>query len=204
MKTFKYLGVTLSSDLSWSHHINRICTKARQVLGVLYRRFYSNCDTATLVQLYVSLVRPYLEYACPVWSPYTSKAISKLEKVQKFALRMASHNWSARYSDLLDDLNIPSLETRRSQLKLCQLYMIVNGLCYFPPGLINTKEQSCALHSTNNLCLQQPFAHTSAHLNSFIPGTISVWNTLPNDLTHSLTFNLFKSKLKLYLTNNLH
>ena len=121
----------------------------------------------------------YLEYACPVWSPYTSEAISKLEKVQKFALCMTSHNWSARYSDVLDDLNVPSLEIRRSQLKLCQLYKIVNGLCYFPPSLINTREQSHILRSTNNFCLQQPFAHTSAHLSSIIPGTISVG-------THSL------------------
>ena len=136
---------------------------------------------------------------------HTSKAISKLEQVQKFALHLASHNWSARCSDLVVDLNVPSLETRRSHLQLCQLYKIVNGLCFFPEGSSTPiKEQSRNLRSTNNLCLQQPFAHTSAHLNSFIPGTISVWNTLSNDLTHTLTFNLFKSKLKLYFTNNCH
>ena len=96
---------------------------------------------------------------------------------------------------LLNDLKISSLETRRSQLKLCQLYKIVNGLCLFPSGLISTKEQTCILRSTNNLCLQQSFAHTSAHLNSFIPVTISVWSTLPNDLTHTLTFNFLSLDL---------
>ena len=114
----------------------------RQVLGVLYRHFYPDCNASTLVQLFVSLVCPHLEYACPVWTPYSSKDISKLDTVQKFALRMASHNWSARYSDLLDGLNIPSLESRRSQLKTHQLYKIVNGLCFFPPGLINMRQRA--------------------------------------------------------------
>ena len=100
VQTFKcmYLGVTLSSDLSWSYHMNRVCNKARQVLGVLYRRFYPDCNTAILVQLFTSPVRPHLEYGYPAWSPYTSKDISKLDKVQKFALRMGRmhYYWSTK------------------------------------------------------------------------------------------------------------
>ena len=75
------MGILLSEDLSWSPHINAICSKARQVLGLLYRRFYNFSNTDTLVQLYTSLVRPHLEYACPVWVPHLTKDIQALESV---------------------------------------------------------------------------------------------------------------------------
>jgi hypothetical protein len=35
----KYLGVTLSSDLSWSTHIDIVTRRARRLLGFLYRSF---------------------------------------------------------------------------------------------------------------------------------------------------------------------
>ena len=38
--TFKYLGVLICSDLSWSEHIQGVCSKARKLLGLLYRRYY--------------------------------------------------------------------------------------------------------------------------------------------------------------------
>ena len=37
---FKYLGVILSSDMSWSSHISAISCKTRKLIGVLYRKFY--------------------------------------------------------------------------------------------------------------------------------------------------------------------
>ncbi len=37
VKTYKYLGVTISEDLSWGLHINNSCNKAKRLLGFLYR-----------------------------------------------------------------------------------------------------------------------------------------------------------------------
>ena len=40
VSSYKYLGVLISDDLSWSLHVERISSKARRILGMLYRRFY--------------------------------------------------------------------------------------------------------------------------------------------------------------------
>ena len=45
VSTFKYLGLLLTSDLSWSKHIEGICTKTKKILGLIYRRFYQHALT---------------------------------------------------------------------------------------------------------------------------------------------------------------
>ena len=82
------LQVFRSYDLSWSVHVAAICSKVRRVLGILYLQFYSNSTCAVLLQLYLPLVRPHLEYAAAVWSPHLKRDIALIEGVQKFALRM--------------------------------------------------------------------------------------------------------------------
>ncbi len=84
---FKYLEVMLSSNFSWSSHIDSICAKARKMLGMLYRRFYGVTDPAFLLEIYQIQVRPHLEYAAQVWDPHLLKDINHLESVQKFRLK---------------------------------------------------------------------------------------------------------------------
>ena len=93
VKSYKYLGILITADLWWDVHISGICLKAKRLLGLLYRKFYRSVDSAFLFRLYLSLVRPILEYACPVWDPYTFKNIEQLESVQKFALKICAHRW---------------------------------------------------------------------------------------------------------------
>ena len=33
---YKYLGLLISSDLSWSNHIQSVCSKARKIVGLIY------------------------------------------------------------------------------------------------------------------------------------------------------------------------
>ena len=47
VQLFKYLGVLLTNNLSWSDHISELCSKARKILGLLYRQFYNNANPAT-------------------------------------------------------------------------------------------------------------------------------------------------------------
>ena len=90
--SIKYLGVTISSDLSWSIHINSTCTKARKQLGFLYCNLYQ-ANRDSIAYLYKATVLPILDYCCCVWDPYQSTHTAKLEKVQKFAAKLATGLW---------------------------------------------------------------------------------------------------------------
>ena len=76
----------MSRDLSWSNHADAIVNKANEVVGLLKRTVDSK-NREIFSMLYKSLVRPILEYACPVWSPYLVKDKLAIEKVQRRASR---------------------------------------------------------------------------------------------------------------------
>lgn len=191
---FKYLGLLITSDLSWSRHIDSICSRAKRILGMLYRQYYHNVDCNTMRCLYLSLVRPHLEYGCSVWDPHTQKDIQALERVQKFACKMATQNWNAGCDELNDLVNLPSLQHRRLQLKLCQLYKIIHGLSYFPDDIFIPR-QNFSNRSSNNKSLLQPFAHTNAFLFSFVPHTIRTWNSLSTSQVNAVSLSSFKFTL---------
>ena len=58
-KSHKHLGLELSSDLSWSLHIETICSKSRQRLALL-KSYKLQLNRYTLNQCYISYVRPLL------------------------------------------------------------------------------------------------------------------------------------------------
>ena len=100
VECFRYLGLLLASDLSWSQHIDSICSKTKKILGLLYRCYYNYADSDVLKQLYIYLVRPHLEYGCVIWDPYTTKGKKSMEKVQHFACKLATKCWDASYEAL--------------------------------------------------------------------------------------------------------
>ena len=194
VQSYKYLGLNLTSNLSWSDHINSISTKAKKLVGLLYRRFYRNTDSQSLLLLYLALVRPHTEYASQVWNPHLQKDIGQLERVQKFALRMCAKQWDIEYTDLLNYFNLPSLVNRRRYLSLSTMYKIVHNLVYFPPDVFVPRVT--ALRSSSQMLYNQPFAHTNAFFHSFVPSTCSAWNNLPTSVTHANSISSFKSSLR--------
>ena len=195
MEVFKYLGVLVKNNLSWSDHITELCTKARKILGLLYRQFYNNADPTTLKQLYISLVWPHLEYASQLWDPYLQGDIDRLEAVQRFALKLVSRQWDLGYEELLNNVgDIPKLCNRRLQLRLAQVFKIIHGLCYFPEHVFVTQpsHSSRFQRSATILC---PFARTNYYFHSFVPNTIRAWNSLGEDQVAAASLQYFKRSI---------
>ena len=136
VSSYRYLGVILTSNLSWTPHIKAICSKARQQIGLIYRSFYVYSSSKSLLQLYLSFVLPTLCYCSSVWDPPCSSVNALLlERVQSFGLRVCSKEWSASSASLLHCFQLPSLSTRRLRLKLLLDFKFLNQYTYLPPDM---------------------------------------------------------------------
>ena len=82
VQSAKYLGVTISDDLSWTPHISSIVTKAHQRLGFI-RRNLRGSPYAYRAIAYKSLVRSQLEYCCTIWDTDIKSEINSIERVQR-------------------------------------------------------------------------------------------------------------------------
>ena len=182
--SFKYLGLILSCNLSWSSHINSVIKRAKHLVGLIYRQFYSLSSSQTLLSLYTTIVRPILEYGSAIWDPPSVSVSSSVESIQYFALKMVRKSWSAPYANLLSSLNLSSLQHRCLQSKLLLFYKINNGFLHstLPP---RPRSPPMSLRHFSPFDFSVPFCCTSTYYHSFLPSSIQLWNSLPSSVKNS-------------------
>ena len=188
----KFLGIWISSNLSWNDQIDHICKKARKTIGYLHRSFHS-APPQTRRSLYLALVRPILEYGCTTYHPLNSKLTNRLEATQRFACRVILQDWKLTHDDLLLKADLPLLSKRRDFATLCQLFKIVYKLCS-SPNPYNPHPRP-GLRNLNSMALDTPFCRLSLTQKSFYPYAPSLWNYLPDSAVKCPTLTAFKSAI---------
>ncbi|KAK3871932.1 hypothetical protein Pcinc_022952 [Petrolisthes cinctipes] len=83
----KDLGVTTDEHLSFEEHIQEKVNKANRIMGMV-RRSFEYLDVPMCRTISKSIVRPYLEYAQNVWSPYKKRDIRTIENVLRRPSKM--------------------------------------------------------------------------------------------------------------------
>ena len=85
--TIKLLGVTFDPKLSFTEHIRAVSIRGKQRLGLLWRAapYLSREGRLTV---YKGFVRPVLEYASLVWMGAAPSHLSRLDSIQRRALRI--------------------------------------------------------------------------------------------------------------------
>ena len=106
---FRDLGLVTDCNLSWSTHIDKISNKANNTLGLIKRTCKGFQDVSTLRTLYLAQVRSQLESYSVVWSPHTSRNISKLERIQRRATKFILKT-NDDYEQRKKKVNLLSLE----------------------------------------------------------------------------------------------
>lgn len=166
---------------------------------MLYRDILMHSDMHTGKVLYTTFIRPHLEYANQVWDPYLLKDIEALESVQKFALRACCKRWNSSYDELLDQFNLPSLQSRRKYFKLCLLFKLINKLVDFPECPITFRENRYNIRSVHQLSIWRQHSRTNRFLSSFFPSTSLLWNKIPSSVLNT-TYGHFKRDIVQYCT----
>ena len=177
----KYLGATISEDLKWTDHINDISKKANQTLGFLLQniRVYNNYLKSTAFK---TLVRPQLEYASTVWSPYTDQDINKLESVQRRDAKWVTrdYRYKSSVSAMIRDLNWRTLDQRRIDSRLVLLYKVTD-LVAIPASdyLIRNTRLSSRIRP---LAYRQITTFKDYYKYTYFPRAIIHWNALPHHI----------------------
>ena len=82
--------------------------------------------------------------------------------------------------------------------KLCFLYKSLNHLTHVPNNLFmyRTSGSQCVSQDLQLFC---PRANTNSFLFSFVCSSVKVWNSLPYDVVHALSIQIFMCRLKQHL-----
>ena len=81
VKDHKHLGITLSDNMKWNKHIESILSSASKIIGIM-RKLKYDFSRRALNQIYITYVRPLLEYSSIVLDGSTVEQSSNLEKLK--------------------------------------------------------------------------------------------------------------------------
>ena len=161
--------------------------------------------------LYVSLVRPHLEYAVQAWNPYLQGDIDKIERVQRRATRIPTGFEKFEYEDRLKKLSMTTLKDRRIRGDLIEMYKVmssresidwvkplnlrknvnISGPAVSVRGKsLSMRRESFSSRVRNNFC-----SWATTRDNFFLNRVVQTLNSFTNSIVTSPSLNSFKSSI---------
>ena len=87
VQTFKYLGIILDSNSSWSSHTDYLCNKVSSRIGILeHIMAYITLPSGQTV--YMTTIQPLFDYCGVVWDTCSKTSSLRVKKLQNHAGRV--------------------------------------------------------------------------------------------------------------------
>ena len=193
--SFKMLGLTFSSKLDWGSYIVSIAKTASKKIGALIHSMKFLSPEVALY-LYISTIRPCMEYCSHVWAASPSCYLKLLDKLQNWICRSVGPSLAA---------SLELLAHHRNAVSLSLFYRYYFGRCSaelaeLVPLSYSQGRSTRYSDRLHNFSVTIPRCYKDAYINSFFPRTARLWNSLPIEcfpLTYD--FSSFKSRINLYL-----
>lgn len=134
VKLFRDLGISCDTELNFRSHIDGIISRANSMLGFVKRWSKEFSNPYVTKTLFMTFVRPVLEYASQVWSPYHMVHSQRIESVQRRFIRFALRGlgWAdihnlPPYGDRLKLINLQPLDKRRDVADILFVHQLLAG-----------------------------------------------------------------------------
>jgi Reverse transcriptase (RNA-dependent DNA polymerase) len=195
-----FLGVIIDQNLTWQDHISQISLKLAKNIGIISRISYK-LPSHILLNLYYSLINPYLMYCNMVWASNYPSRLTRLIILQKRALRVITKSKkNSHTAELFASHGILTLD----QIRILQteefMYRYSHDL--LPRTFANYFTTGSVIHSHNTRtasAYRTIFAHTNTRKFSIKIAGPKVWNNLPTSVTSAPLVCLFKKRLRAHL-----
>ena len=117
------LGVEVSSDLTFSTHIENVAAAGSRMVGWILRTFRRR-SRGVMITLWKSMVQSKLDYYSQLWSPSNQGSISLLEGNAKSFTARVSGMKDLDYWDRLQQLGMYSQERMRERYQLIFIWQL--------------------------------------------------------------------------------
>jgi len=192
----KFLGVYIDQHLNWSEHIKIISMKIAKNIGVL-NRLASYVPNNVLLNLYYSLIYPYLAYCNIVWASNYNYRLQKLIILQKRAIRVIARvsprSHTNQYFNKYKILKIPQINT----LQISEfMYKFTHKLLLLVFNDYFSITSDTHTYPTRQIEFYRGvFARTNTRMFAIRSMGPSVWNNIPISTCRAPNLKSFKKSV---------
>ena len=121
------LGVMLSEDGGFKHHLEKVVTTTRQKMGWVLRTFESR-SPQLMKTLLKTLILPHIDYCSQLYCPVRPADIQKLEKIQKDFLKRIPGLRQQSYWQQLETFQMYSIQRRLERYRTIYVWKVLESL----------------------------------------------------------------------------
>ena len=195
----KLLGVYIDEHLSWSAHIDHLCSLISCKISLL-RQLATYVPTHIQKVYYQGYILPYIDYGFVTWGSASATNIERISKLQKRAARIILRaDYDTPSVDMFSQLGWLSFPDRLKNNKAVLTYRAINNLSpeYITQLLKPVSEvHTLNLRSSENGSLYAPKARIALFDGSFLCSAPRLWNALSQTVKTSGSLSTFKQSLK--------
>ena len=197
VNTHRDLGVLVDSSLRFHPHIAEIVRKSSGLANQIIRSTVCR-SPKFMVTLFISHLRPILDYCSTVWNYGYLGDLKKLECVQRRWTACVSGLEGLAYQDRLKRLNLYSIKGRLLRSDLIKLWKAFDS-----DGDLNLlslfERQYHATTRGHRHKVSLPRCHSDTFRRFLSVRTVELWNNLPANVVEAQNITTFKARLDAHM-----